>query len=189
MQSAELLSTHPERSQYLAAMPPEPVDFNLEQVYETLHAIARYRLADEQRGHTLQATALVNEAYIKLSADPAVFQLERSRFYLLAAAAMRRILIDHARTKNRVKRGGGNKREILDVAHLAFDDDPSLTLSLHDAIRRLEEVDADAARVVDLRFFAGLTIEETAEVLGVSDRSVKRDWQFARAWLYRALGE
>jgi RNA polymerase sigma factor (TIGR02999 family) len=170
-------------------MPADDVDFSLDQVYETLHRIARRRLADEQQGHTLQATALVNEAFIKLSSDPAAFKLERSRFYLLAAAAMRRILIDHARTKNRVKRGGGNKREVLDVAHLALDEDPSLTLSLHDAIHRLQEVDADAARVVELRFFAGLTIDETAEVLGVSDRTVKRDWQFARAWLYRALEE
>ena len=168
-------------------MSDEPSDPKLEHVYQTLHAIARKRLADEPRGHTLQATALVNDAYIKLSADPANFQLDRSRFYLLAATAMRNILIDYARTKHRVKRGGMRKREVLDVADLVLDDDPDLTLSLHDAIHRLELEDAQAAKVVELRFFAGLSIEETAEVLGVSDRTVKRDWQFARAWLYRAL--
>lgn len=162
-------------------------DPSLEQVYQTLHSIAQRRLADESRAHTLQATALVHEAYLKLSTDPANFQLDRSRFYLLAASAMRNILIDHARGKNRVKRGGARKREILDVADLVLDDDPDLTLSLHDAIHRLKEIDDQAARVVELRFFAGLSIEETAQVLGVSDRTIKRDWQFARAWLYRAL--
>lgn len=164
-------------------------DPNLQQVYQTLHAIAQRRLADETRAHTLQATALVHEAYIKLSADPSVFHLDRSRFYLLAAAAMRNILIDHARGKNRIKRGGDRKREILDVADLVLDEDPDLTLSLHDALNRLKEMDEQAARVVELRFFAGLSIEETAEVLGISDRTVKRDWQFARAWLFRALEE
>ncbi len=170
-------------------MAGDAADSNLEQVYQTLHAIAKRRLADESRAHTLQATALVNEAYIKLSSDPANFALDRSRFYLLAAAAMRNILIDHARGKNRVKRGGNRKREVLDVADLVLDDDPDITLSLHEAIDRLKEVDEQAARVVELRFFTGLSIEETAEVLGVSDRTIKRDWQFARAWLYRALEE
>lgn len=160
---------------------------NLEQVYRTLHAIARKRLADEQLGHTLQPTALVHEAYVKLSSDPSVFALEKSRFYRLAAAAMRRILIDHARSKHRIKRGGAIKRDVLDVAELALAEDPTLTLALHDAIQRLEEVDAQAAKVVELRFFGGLSVEETAEALGVSDRTVKRDWQFARAWLFRAL--
>lgn len=170
----------------MSAAQPDP---HLQQVYQTLHAIAQRRLAEETRAHTLQATALVHEAYIKLSSDPANFQLDRSRFYLLAAAAMRNILIDHARGKNRVKRGGDRKREILDVADLVLDEDPDLTLSLHDALDRLKQVDEQAARVVELRFFAGLSIDETAEVLNVSDRTIKRDWQFARAWLFRALEE
>jgi RNA polymerase sigma factor (TIGR02999 family) len=160
----------------------------LDAVYDQLRAIARHRLAGEAPGHTLQATALVNEAYLKLSQNPSVFALERSRFMMAAAEAMRRVLIDHARTRKRDKRGGpGVRRQLIDVADLASDLDADQTLALDDAIRRLEQEDAQAAAVVKLRFFAGLSVEETAGALGISDRTVKRDWQFARAWLFQQL--
>ncbi len=160
----------------------------LAQVYDQLRAIARARLSHESPGHSLQATELVHEAFLKLQNHPALGGSDRARFFHAAAEAMRRILIDHARTKGRVKRGGGIKREILnDVADLAADGGADEILALDEAICRLEQQDADAARVVRLRFFAGLDIAETAEALGVSDRTVKRDWQFARAWLFREL--
>lgn len=168
----------------------------LEQVYEQLRAIARRRLAGEQAGHTLQPTALVNEAYLKLSRNPSLFGLEKSRFLLAAAEAMRRILIDHARTRNREKRGGAGanphavrrrRDPLVDVSELAVDFDPDQTLALNEALCRLELLDDQAAQVVKLRFFAGLSVEETAEAMAVSPRTVKRDWAFARAWLYEAL--
>jgi RNA polymerase sigma factor (TIGR02999 family) len=163
----------------------------LQNVYEQLRSIARKRLAGEQPGHTLQATALVHEAYLKLSNNPSIFRLERARFMLAAAEAMRRILIDHARTKKRDKRGGkrvaGKREPLADVADLAQDFDPDETLALDEAICRLQDLDAQAAQVVKLRFFAGLSVEETAETIGISPRTVKRDWAFARAWLFDAL--
>lgn len=169
----------------------DPRDDLLRNVYDQLRAIARRRLAGEKAGHTLQATALVNEAYLKLSQNPSIFGMERSRFLIAAAEAMRRILIDHARTRNREKRGGGPKGArrdpLADVADLAGAFDPEQTLALDEAIRRLEELDGQAAHVVKLRFFAGLSVDETAEALGISPRTVKRDWAFARAWLYEAL--
>lgn len=160
-------------------------------IYEELRAIARARLAGQKPGHTLQATALVNEAWMKMR-DHAHLQEPNGVFFKTAAEAMRQILIDHARSKNRVKRGGGNQREPIELGEVAqLDDsaDPADILTLDDAIRRPETVDAQAAEVVKLRFFAGLSVEETAQALGVSDRTVKRDWSFARAWLFEHLAE
>ena len=161
----------------------------LAQVYEQLRAIARHRIASEAPGHTLQATALVHEAYMKLCLSGSSFKLtDKSQFVIMAAEAMRRVLIDHARGRHRVKRGGGvAKRMIADVADLASDQDGDQIMALDEAIRRFEEQDPQAAQVVKLRFFAGLSVVETAECLGLSERTVKRDWQFARAWLFRAL--
>jgi RNA polymerase sigma factor (TIGR02999 family) len=159
----------------------------LGEVYEQLRNIARQRLASESPGHTLQATALVHEAYLKLQQNSSVFALDRARFVMAAAEAMRRILIDHARTRGRVKRGGGAKRDPTDIADLADDADPEQILALDEAICRLEQQDSQAAQVVKLRFFAGLSVEEAARSLGISERTVKRDWQFARAWLFRAM--
>jgi RNA polymerase sigma-70 factor, ECF subfamily len=161
-------------------------------VYEQLRAIARHRLAGENSGHTLQATALVHEAYLKLSNNPSIFQLEKARFMMAAAEAMRRVLIDHARTKKREKRGGKDalrkRQPLTDVADLsAAAEDPEQTLALDEAICRLETVDAQSAAVVKLRFFGGLSVQETASALGISDRTVKRDWSFARAWLFNEL--
>lgn len=160
-----------------------------EAIYHQMRVIARQRLANESPAHTLQATALVHEAYMRLQRHEAIMALDRGAFLAAAAEAMRRILVDHARTKKRIKRGAGVKPVLLDVAQLAEQNDPDMVLSLDEAICRLEAVDADAARVVRLRFFAGLSVEETAEVMKVSDRTVKRDWAFARAWLYEQLSE
>lgn len=160
----------------------------LASVYDQLRAIARRRLAGEAAGHTLQATALVHEAYLKLCGNPSIFGLEKSRFMFAAAEAMRRILIDHARTRKREKRGGADRRRaMMDIADLAAEIDPEQTLALDEAICRLSSLDAQAAQIVQLRFFAGLSVDETAEVLGISPRTVKRDWAFARAWLYEAM--
>jgi RNA polymerase sigma factor (TIGR02999 family) len=166
----------------------------LSQVYDQLRAIARHRLNNEAPGHTLQPTALVHEAWMRLSQHSSIMALERTRFLFAAAESMRRILIDHARTRGRQKRGGPKaKRSALDIANLgdlaelAERNDPDQIVALDEAIQKLEKDDAQAAQVVKLRFFAGLSVEETAATLGVSDRTVKRDWQYARAWLFRAL--
>lgn len=166
--------------------PPQDLQ---EAVYAQMRVIARQRLASESPAHTLQATALVHEAYIRMQRHDAIMALDRSAFLAAAAESMRRILVDHARTKKRIKRGAGVKPVLLDVAQLADQNDPDLILSLDEAICRLEAVDAAAAKVVHLRFYAGLSVEETAKVMDVSDRTVKRDWAFARAWLYEQLKE
>jgi RNA polymerase sigma factor (TIGR02999 family) len=163
----------------------------LEVVYDRLRAIARHRLSQESPAHTLQATALVNEAWLKLQHRESVMQLDHSRFLLAAAEAMRRILIDHARARGCAKRGGGRKAtmDLADVAALAQGDDADQILELDAAIQKLKAHDAQAAAVVELRFFTGLSVEETADCLELSPRTVKRDWQFARAWLFRAMSE
>jgi RNA polymerase sigma factor (TIGR02999 family) len=161
----------------------------LAQVYDQLRAIARARMANERPGHSLQATALVHEAYLKLQNHPSILHADRGRFFQAAAEAMRRILIDHARTKGREKRGGGMKRiaELADVAQLAEDQDSDQVVAVDEAIYRLQQEEPQSARVLKLRFFTGLSVAETAEVLGLSERTVRREWQFARAWLFDAL--
>ena len=159
----------------------------VEQVYNELRAIAGAQLAREAPGHTLQATALVHEVFLKLQGQSSVVTSDPSRFFDAAAQAMRRILIDHARTRGRVKRGGGLRREFTDVADLAAEQDPHEILALDEAIDRLEHNEPQAARVVKLRFFAGLSVPETARVMGLSERTVKREWRYARAWLFHAL--
>jgi RNA polymerase sigma factor (TIGR02999 family) len=161
----------------------------LQCVYQQLRAIAQRRMASERPGHTLQATALVHEAYVRLLGDHEVTWRDRSHFYLAAAEAMRRILVDHARRRGREKRGGNRTRVPLSVCDLAAADDPQQILALDDALQRLQGVDAHAAELVRLRFFAGLSIEETAAALGVSERTVKHEWTYARARLFRFLEE
>ena len=164
----------------------------LAQVYDQLRTIARARLARERVGHSLQATELVHEAFLKLQRHPSLMQADRARFFHAAAEAMRQILIDHARSKGRVKRGGGMKRTVIDVAdvaELAEEQDPDQILALDEAIRRLEGEEPQAAQVLKLRFFTGLSVAETAELMGLSERTVKREWQYARAWMFRALGD
>jgi RNA polymerase sigma factor (TIGR02999 family) len=170
-----------------ATKPASPPDLSV-QVYAQLRHIAEIRLASQPPGHTLQATALVHEAYLKLQHHPLVFGLERAHFFRVAAEAMRQILIDHARSKERQKRGGSiRRRVVMDVAQLAAEQDPEEILALDEALRRLEQLEPRAAEVVKLRFFAGLSVEETAEVTGLSVRTVNREWKYARAWLYKSL--
>jgi len=149
--------------------------------------IAQAKLASQGAGHTLQATALVHEVFLKFRDHPTLMSAEPGRFFQVAAQAMRQILIDHARARGRIKRGGGIRREFADVAELADGQSAEEIVALDEAISRLEVAEPQAARVVQLRFFAGLTVEETAKALGISERTVKRNWQYARAWLFRAL--
>lgn len=156
-------------------------------VYDQLRRAAQQKMAQERTSHTLSATALVHEAYMRLVGDDDVKWDGRAHFYAAAAEAMRRILIEHARSRNRVKRGGDRQRVPLSVVDLAADPDPDQILSLDAAIERLGKEDPRLAEIVRLRFYAGLSVEETASALGVSDRTIKRDWAFARAWLHRDL--
>lgn len=157
-------------------------------VYAELRAAARAHLRYERPDHTLRATALVHEAYLRLLGGNYPTWNDRQHFFRAAAEAMRRILVEHARKRARVKRGGNPIRESLTDVNLAVDSDPAEVLALDHAIRRLEEQDPTAADVVRMRFFAGLSVEETASMLDMSARTVKREWAFARAWLYDALG-
>lgn len=156
-------------------------------VYEQLRAIATQRMAQERAGHTLQATALVHEAYLRLVGGQQVPWMNRAHFYLAAAEAMRRILIEHARKRGRLKRGGDRRRVPVSVADLAAEQDSEEILAVDEAVRRLEETDAQAGKVVRLRFFAGLSVDETARALDLSPRTIAREWAYARAWLHDAL--
>jgi RNA polymerase sigma factor (TIGR02999 family) len=157
-------------------------------VYEELRKLAANRMALERPDHTLRATALVHEAYVRLVGDGDVKWANRAHFFAAAAEAMRRILIEYARAKGGPQRGGGRKKLPLDVVDLAAEADPTQIMALDEAISRLEQEDGDAARVVRLRFYAGLSVDDVANTLGISPRTVKRDWAFARAFLIRVLG-
>lgn len=164
----------------------------LETVYGELRAMAQVRMNQERPGHTLQATALVNEAYVRLLGKQGIEWKGRGHFYRAAAEAMRKILIDHARSRAAQKRGGDGQGgraalRLSGVSDLAAAEDPSGILALDEAIVRLEKVDAQAALVVRLRFYAGLGEETIAEALGISERTVRREWVFARGWLRDAL--
>ena len=160
-------------------------------VYEELRGIAGKRMSGERAGHTLQATVLVHEAYMKLLGDQDMAWRDRGHFYSAAAEAMRRILIDHARRVRSKKRGGDFQRvtlgapEASDGVEMAAED----MVALSEALEKLEAEDERAAAVTRLRFFSGLSVEETAKVLEISERSVHREWTFARARLFEILGE
>jgi RNA polymerase sigma factor (TIGR02999 family) len=160
-------------------------------VYRELNRIARRRMAGERADHTLQATALVHETWLKLVGMGTADWSDRAAFYQAAATAMRRILVDHARSRGRQKRGGGVSREPVTLGGLAAKQpdlgDAATFLQLDEEIGRLEESDPRAGAVVRLRFFGGLDVDETAEALGLSRRTVLREWAFARARLYAAL--
>jgi len=159
-------------------------------VYDELRVIARSRLRGERTGHTLQTTDLVHEAWVKMAGDRNPPWNDRGHFFRAAAEAMRRILIDHARTRTRAKRGGPAIRmEVRETDRVTPEDpDPDTLLALDEAICRLAERAPRTADVVKLRYFAGLGIDETAAALGLSERTVKREWTFARAWLLSELG-
>ena len=157
-------------------------------VYNELHTLASRYLARERQNHTLQPTALVNEAYLKLAGQREVDWQNRAHFYGIAAQLMRRILVDRARYDGRAKRG----RDVLsvsieDVEPSSASIDPVDVIVLDRALSRLEALDPQQGRVVELRFFGGLTIQETADVMRISSGTIKRDWAVARAWLYREL--
>lgn len=163
-------------------------------VYEELRTLASRFLHDERTAHTLQATALVHEAYLRLVGPAQTPWENRAHFFGAAAKAIRRILIDHARTRSRVKRGGGGlggdgpaQQVTLDEGMLVSFDQPQGMIEFDGALARLAEIDPQKSRVVELRFFAGLTVEQTALALGVSASTVARDWQFARVWLFNEL--
>lgn len=160
-------------------------------VYDALRELAGKRLAAERPDHTLQATALVHEVYLKLAAEAPGRWKDSAHFFNVAAEAMRRALVDHARTRSRLKRGGVRKRvpltETVSVASLADDTDPDDVLALDAAVSKLDSVNPEAAAVVRLRFYAGLTVEQTAEAMSTSPRTVKRKWMYARAWLFTEL--
>jgi RNA polymerase sigma-70 factor (ECF subfamily) len=156
-------------------------------VYEELKRLARSYMRKERPGHTLQTTALVHEAYVKLVSQRAANWQGRSHFFAISAQVMRRILIDHARSRLRKKRGGPQEAVALDEA-LVFSPERSEELvKLDEALERLAKLDARQSRIVELRFFGGLSVEETSECLGVSAKTVKRDWSVAKAWLHGEL--
>jgi len=156
-------------------------------VYEQLRGIAQRALRGERPGHTLTPTALVHEAYLKLVQLERVSWQGRSHFFAACAAEMRRVLIDHARRRSADKRGAGAEHVPLENAFAAAHERPAELLALDDALVRLAELDARQARVVECRFYAGMDVQETAEALGISPATVKRDWVAARAWLNREL--
>ena len=158
-------------------------------MYEQLKTLARQRMASERKDHTLQPTALVHEAYMRLVGQVDLPWESRAHFFFAAAQAMRRILVDHARSHGNLKRGGGRRRLPANVVDLAAHQPSSEILALDEALTRLETVSPGVGEVVRLRFFGGLSIDETAAALGVSPRTVKRDWTYARAWLNRELGD
>lgn len=158
-------------------------------VYDELKVLARSRMSRERSNHTLQATALVHEAFMKLAKDDGVEWRERGHFFGAAAEAMRRILIDHARRAKSEKRGGGQACVTLGAAESQFELDADQALAMADALDALAKEDPQAAEVTRLRFFSGLSVEETAEALGVSERSVYREWSYARARLFELLSE
>ncbi len=158
-------------------------------VYDELRKLATQKMAQEQPGQTLQATALVHEAYLRLVQGDVAKQWDsRGHFFAAAAEAMRRILIEQARRKKSLRRGGEHVRIELDAATVTAPAPTSQAyLALDDALTKLADVDAEAATLVKLRFFAGLTVDEAAEALGISSRTAKRNWAFARAWLHREI--
>jgi RNA polymerase sigma factor (TIGR02999 family) len=164
---------------------PEALNSLMPLVYDELRRVARRYLQQERREHTLEATALVHEAYLRLVDAPAPFQ-NRQHFYAIAAQLMRQILVDHARSRSAAKRKYGYKLTVDQSLGLPQPANVDL-LALDDALTQLARLSSRQARIVELRFFGGLSIEETAEVLGVSSATVERDWTHARAWLYREM--
>jgi len=156
-------------------------------VEQELHRIAHQYMNRESPGHTLQTTALVNEAYLRLIDQNSVRWQNRAHFFAIAAQTMRRILIDHARKGARAKRGGKARKISLDEVAIVSHDQSAELVALDEALERLAALDPRRGRVVELRFFGGLNVDEIAEVLGISPNTVTRDWNMARAWLTREL--
>ena len=166
----------------------EASDKLLALVYEELRKLAAHKMASEAPGQTLQPTALVHEAWLRLTGNPDAKWDGRAHFFAAAAESMRRILIDNARRKNAQKHGAGLERVDLDDADVAAGADDTTLLLINDALEMLAREDSASAELVKLRFFVGFTNEQAAEAMGVSERTAKRHWTFARAWLYDHLG-
>jgi len=165
---------------------PGSMDALVPIVYEELRRLAHHYMRGERVGHMLQTTALVNEAYMRLVEVKRIEWRSRGHFFAMAATTMRRVLVDHARERARDKRGGGLVFTTLSGHGVASS--PAIdVLALDEALDRLADMDPQQARIVELRYFTGLTIEETAEALSISPATVKRDWTWARAWLYQRL--
>src|SRR5437016_5176483 len=158
-------------------------------IYNELRGIAARSLRRERPNHTLEPTALVNEAYLKFSSQRITTWQNRAHFFALASQAMRRILVDYARARARLKRGGEKQKLSLVSAPLAFPNPAEELLGVDEALSQLEQFDAQQGRIVELRYFGGLTVDETAKVLGVSSKTIQREWSIAKAWLYGKLKE
>ena len=156
-------------------------------VYEELRRLARRFMHRERAGHTLQTSALVNEAFLRLVDQKNVRWQDRAHFFGIAARLMRQVLVDYARRRGYAKRGGDVRRVPLDEAVVVSEERAAEVVALDDALKSLAEIDPRKSQVVELRFFGGLSIEETAEVLGVSEGTVRRDWALAKAWLHNAI--
>jgi len=165
------------------------VDTLLPEAYEELHTLAEGYMRQERPDHTLRPTALINEAYMRLAGRESARWKDRSQFLAVAAQAMRRVLVDHAKYHQRKKRTGDRKRMPLHDTMLLCEERNIDVLALDEALSDLQTINPEHARLVELRFFAGLTIEETAKTLGVSTSSVERTWRCARAWLFRRLSK
>ncbi|HKS07977.1 MAG TPA: sigma-70 family RNA polymerase sigma factor [Pyrinomonadaceae bacterium] len=158
-------------------------------VHAELRRIARRQMSQERDGHTLQATALVNEAYMRLAGQQGFEWQNRAHFFAVCAQVMRHVLIDHARAHARDKRGGGAVHVSLDEAAMLAGQPAENFLALNDALGFLESVDPQKGKIVELRYFGGLSVDETAEVLNISPRTVRREWQRSKAWLLRLITE
>ncbi len=156
-------------------------------VYQELHRLAQRHMRRERAGHSLQTTALVNEAYVRLVDYKKMQWQDRAHFFAVSSQLMRRILVEHARRHN-LKRGGGVEHVSLEEASVVVGTRTGDLVALDDAMNDLAKIDIRKVKVVEMRFFGGLSVEETAEVLKISPVTVRRDWDFARAWLYRQLG-
>jgi RNA polymerase sigma-70 factor (ECF subfamily) len=165
----------------------EAVDTLMPLVYDELHKVAAQYLRKQRPDHTLQPTALVNEAYLKLIDISSVSWQDRAHFFAVASQTMRHVLVDHARGRNRDKRGGGAQKLSLDEAISFSQSNEVDLLSLDEAMRELAAMDEQQSRIVELRFFGGLTVEETAVVLHISPATVKREWRIAKAWLHKRM--
>ena len=168
----------------------EVLDKLMPLVYEELRRQASRYLRRERSNHTLQTTALIHEAYLKLIDQNQVEWQNRTHFFAIAAQAMRRILVDYARERNREKRGGAAENLPIEEAAFVVSEEKNVDLvALDEALNRLAEIDERQARVVELRYFSGLSIDETADILGVSNVTVRRDWNMAKAWLHQQISK
>jgi RNA polymerase sigma factor (TIGR02999 family) len=166
---------------------PEALDGLMQIVYNELRRLANHYLRSERPDHTLQPTALVHEAYLRLTGQNQVHWQNRAHFFGVAAQMMRRVLVDHARANCRAKRGGPKYKVSFDETLNLYQKEDAQIVELDEALARLAQIDSRKSEVVELRYFGGMSVEETAEVLGVSCNTVIRDWNMAKAWLYREL--